>query len=119
MAYFKFTKNINQDKDIIVYNNGEMARSYTYIDDVINGIINCFNLKEKYSIYNLAGDKKVKLLDFIKIIEKKLNKKARIKFERKPLGDVKDTFGDISLSKKDIKYLPSTSIEEGLNNFVD
>ena len=118
LALFKFCKNILLDKPIDVYNNGDMARDFTYIDDIVSGIIETLNKEElKYEVYNLGGDNPVKLMKFIELIEKNLNRKAKMNFLPMQKGDCKETYADISKAKAEIGYEPKTKIEEGVKIF--
>jgi len=120
LALFKFTKNILQDKEIEVYNNGEMGRDFTYVDDIVSGIIGIINKEDlKYELYNLGGDNPVTLMKFIELIENHLGKKAKIKFLPMQPGDVKETYADISKARTDVGYEPKTKIEEGIKIFCD
>ncbi|MBL51840.1 MAG: protein CapI [Candidatus Marinimicrobia bacterium] len=121
MSYFIFTKNIIRGNPINVYNNGNMKRDFTYIDDIIMGIkSSIFNDTNKlYQIYNLGNSKPEKLLYFISLIEQTLNIKAKIKYKTLQLGDVLDTCADISKSNVELDYNPSISIEEGIPLFID
>lgn len=136
MAYFKFAQSIMDGKTIDVYNNGDMERDFTFIDDIVEGIV---RLIEKapvenpswdpassgagtssapYRIYNIGNNNPVKLTDFIAVLEKHLGTKAKINFMPMQPGDVKSTFADISDLSRDTGYAPSTSIETGLSKFV-
>lgn len=118
LALFKFTKNILLDKPIDVYNNGEMGRDFTYVDDIVSGIIGIMNKPNlKYEIYNLGGDNPVTLMKFIELIEKNLGKKAKLNMLPMQPGDVKETFADISKARKDVGYEPKTKIDEGVKIF--
>lgn len=120
MALFKFTKNILLSKKIDVYNKGKMGRDFTYIDDIVDGINSVINKKKlEYEIYNLGGDNPIELMKFISLIEKNLNKKAKIKFLGMQAGDVKKTYADISKAKKEINYKPKVKVEEGVENFCN
>jgi UDP-glucuronate 4-epimerase len=120
MAIFKFCKNILTGKEINVYNNGKMSRNFTFVSDVIDGIIGCINKKDlKYEIYNLGGDKAVPLMVFIRNIEKNMNLKAKIKFLPMQAGDVQNTIADISKAKKDFGYCPKVNIDDGMKIFCD
>ena len=121
MSYFIFTNNIIRGNPINVYNNGNMKRDFTYIDDIIMGIkSSIFNDTNKlYQIYNLGNSKPEKLLYFISLIEQTLNIKAKIKYKTLQLGDVLDTCADISKSNVELDYNPSISIEEGIPLFID
>ena len=134
MAYFEFTKKIVSGEDIKVFNNGEMKRDFTYVSDIINGILEVIkSLPESilsqsnqnshsiapYRILNLGNNKPIMLLDFIKIIEDALSKKAKIKFEKLQPGDVLETWADISQTQKEINFYPETDISTGLILFVN
>ncbi len=120
MAYFKFAKKILLDKPIDVYNNGDMGRDFTYVDDIVSGIVGCIEKEElKYEIYNLGCDNPIKLMKFISLIEENLGKKAKINFMGMQAGDVKETYADVSKARNEIEYSPETKIEEGLKKFCD
>jgi UDP-glucuronate 4-epimerase len=120
MALFKFAKNIFLEKPIDVYNNGEMGRDFTYIDDIIKGILNCIKKEDlTYEIYNLGGDNPIKLNQFIELIEKNFGKKAIRNMLPMQPGDVKETYADISKAKNQLKYCPKTKIEEGVRIFCN
>ena len=129
MAYYSFTEKILTGKQIDVYNNGVMERDFTYIDDVIHGIINLINrIVEQdipqnksipYNIYNLGNSNKVKLMDLISLIEKYTNKSAILNFLPMQPGDVLSTYADINLSKKRFGYNPKTKIDDGIKKFID
>ncbi len=119
MAYFKFTKNILQGKQIEIYNNGEMKRDFTYIDDIIEGTISAIDKVKTFEIFNLGNNTPINLLDFIKIIEKITNKKAIKKFQPFQKGEMISTYANIESSKKILKYNPKTNIEDGMQKFID
>jgi len=137
MAYFSFTKNIIEDKPIKVFNNGQMERDFTYIDDIVEAIVKIIDVIPQpnpnwdetkdsistsfapYKIYNIGNNNPVKLMRFIEILEEKIGKKANIEFLNMQPGDVIRTYADVSDLEKDIHFKPSTSLEEGLGKFVD
>ena len=120
LALFKFAKNILQDKPIDVYNNGEMARDFTYVGDIVDGIVAIMNKKELgYEIYNLGGDNPVTLMKFIQLIESRIGKKAKLNMLPMQPGDVKETFADISKARRELGFSPKVKIDEGVNIFVD
>ena len=119
MAYFKFTKNILEEKQIEIYNEGNMQRDFTYIDDIIAGTISAMDKAKDFKIFNLGNNSPINLLDFINIIEKKLNKKAIKKFKPFQKGEMLSTFADIESSKKELSFNPTTNIEDGLEKFID
>lgn len=137
MAYFSFTQDILAGRPIKVFNHGEMERDFTYIDDIVEGVIRLIDKaptpnKEwdeskddlstsfaPYKIYNIGNNNPVPLMRFIKALESALGKKAqKIYMDMQP-GDVERTYADISDLEKDINFKPSTSIEDGLQKFVD
>ena len=136
MALFKFTDLIIKDKPIKVFNYGKMKRDFTYIDDVIESIILLINkLPQKdgishnkiytpttswapYKVFNIGNSKPTNLMDYIKGIEKELNKKAKIIFEGMQPGDVESTFANTKDLEDWVDFKPSTSIEIGIKNFI-
>ena len=125
MAYFSFTNKILNDKSIQIYNNGDMYRDFTYVDDIVEGIIRLIEYIPKkdennafYKIYNIGNNNPVKLMDFIEIIEEALGKKAKKEFLPMQPGDVYQTYADIEDLKNDIGFAPKTDLREGINKFV-
>ena len=120
MAYFKFVKNIINNKPIDVYNNGNMRRDFTYIDDIVTGILQVLKQPNDapYRIYNIGHGSPVNLLDFIHTIEQTLGKKAQLNMLPMQAGDVAETFADITLLRKQFNYQPQTPVSEGVKQFV-
>ena len=137
MAYFSFTKDIIEGNPIKVFNHGKMERDFTYIDDIVEGIVKLIphapqsNSKwdetadstsesfAPYKIYNIGNNKPVQLMKFINVLEEKIGKEAvKVYMDMQP-GDVHRTYADVSDLERDIGFKPSTSIEEGLGKFVD
>lgn len=130
MAPMIFIKSILKNEPIKVFNNGLMRRDFTYIDDVVEGILRCcfkpassddhneFS-SAPYRIFNIGNGKPIELLQFIDILEKKLNLKAIKNFQPIQQGDVIETFADTKALANWIKYSPKTKIEDGLDKFVD
>ena len=126
MALFLFVKAALEGNKIDVYNHGKMLRDFTYVDDIINGVIKVIDSKSinnksdsLYKIYNIGNNSPVKLMDFILAIEKKLNIKIEKNLMPIQPGDVASTYADVSGLKKDFNYKPSTPISLGISNFVD
>jgi UDP-glucuronate 4-epimerase len=137
MAYFLFTKAILEDRPINVFNNGKMKRDFTYIDDIIEGVWRVIHkLPEPdphwngdapdpgtsyapYRVYNIGNNQQVDLMHFIETLEKCLGKKAEKNFLPMQPGDVPATYADIDDLTRDTGFKPSTTIEEGLQHFVD
>ena len=122
MAMFLFTDAIINSKPIKVFNQGNLERDFTYIDDIVSGIQKVIEGKSNQninsSLYNIGNSKPVKLMDFIQEIEKCLDKEAKKDFMEMQPGDVKRTWADVGSLKKDYNYNPSTPIEIGVSNFV-
>ena len=127
MAYYSFTRNIINEIPINVFNNGDLSRDFTYIDDIIEGIIRLLDKPPAalspslppYVIYNIGNNTPVNIMDFIQVLEKLIGKKATVEFLPMQPGDVKETYADISDLQKDIGYRPATPIERGLSKFVE
>ena len=136
MALFKFTKNILKEKPIDVFNQGKHTRDFTYIDDIVEGIVKTIdNLATSnnnwdsnkpdpassnapWRIYNIGNNKPVQLMDYINALEKALKKKAIINFLPLQPGDVPDTYANVDNLKKKFNYKPSTSVIDGVSKFV-
>lgn len=126
MAYFKFANAIRADKPIDVYNHGDMKRDFTYIDDIVNGIVSIVEkgpiVEENtvpHRVYNLGNNNPEKLLDMINILENKLGKVAVKNYFPMQPGDVYSTFADISATQKDYNFSPKVTLEQGLDIFVN
>ena len=126
MAYFKFAKKIMNGEPIQIYNNGDMMRDFTYVDDIVTGIVNILEkppvadeLGACYKIYNIGNNKPEKLMDYISTLEKCLGREAKKEFLPMQPGDVYQTYADVSDLEKDFGFKPDTSIEEGLGKFAE
>ena len=117
MALFIFTKAIIENKPVKIFNNGKMIRNFTYIDDIVDGVIRVINNPKPYEIYNIGNDKAENLMDFISEIEKNIGKKAIREFAPIQPGDVVETVADIS-KIKELCYVPETNIDSGIKNFI-
>jgi UDP-glucuronate 4-epimerase len=118
MALFKFVKNILVDKPIEVYNNGNMKRDFTYISDIVKGVISAIDKPFPYEIFNLGNNKPINLSKFIELIELNLNKKAKKEFLPNKKEEVKITYSDIDKARRMLNYSPNVDIEEGVYNFI-
>lgn len=123
MAPFLFTKAIVNNEPIKIFNNGNMLRDFTYIDDIVDGVINTLThipqTEIPYKIYNIGNSKPIKLMDFISEIEQALNKEAQKVFMAMQPGDVYQTYADTSNLENDVNFKPDTPIKEGVKSFVD
>lgn len=125
MAYFKFAKKIMADEPIQIYNNGDMLRDYTYIDDIITGILAILcnppardERGAAYKLYNIGNHHPVKLMDYIRVLEQCLGREAKKEFLPMQKGDVYQTYADVSGLMEDFGFKPDTSVEEGLARFA-
>ena len=137
MAYYKFTKSIVDGKAIQLYNHGNMKRDFTYVDDIVEGIVRLVDKIPQpdsgwdgsnpdpggsfapYKVYNIGNNSPVELLRFVEILEEKLGIKANKEYLPMQPGDVPETFADVDDLIRDVGFKPVTSIEEGLGRFVD
>jgi UDP-glucuronate 4-epimerase len=120
MAYYLFTKAILKNEPIKVFNNGKMRRDFTYIDDIVEGLVRIIEnpAKDNYKIYNIGNHKSEQLSDFIATLEKHLGKTAKKELLPMQPGDVSQTYAEVSDLIEDYGYAPNTSIDEGLKRFV-
>lgn len=118
MALFTFTKNIINGVPINVYGEGKMQRDFTYIKDIINGVIKAVENDFSYEIFNLGYGAPMRLMQFIEILENSLGKKAKKNFLPIQKGDVFVTYADISKAKKMLKWQPETLLKVGVGKFV-
>ena len=121
MATFIFTKKIFEGKEIEVFNNGKMKRDFTFINDIIDGIMGAVKLNKKFEhrIYNLGNNNPEDLSNFINLIEETIGIKAKKRLLPIQPGDVKETFAEISESTKDLNFKPKVNIKEGIPRFVE
>jgi UDP-glucuronate 4-epimerase len=137
MALFIFTRKILAGEPIDVFNNGNQARDFTYIDDIVQGVVRVADRRPApnpawsgddpdpasstapYRIYNIGNNSPVNLMDFIAFIEKATGRKAEKNFLPAQPGDVSTTYADVSELQADFGYSPNTPIDEGVQNFVD
>jgi len=135
MALFLFTKAIVEDKPIKVFNYGKMVRDFTFIDDIVEGVIRVLDTPSQkkedlnndpsqsktapFKVYNIGNSSPVELMDYIRIIEQKLGKEATKEYLPMQMGDVPITEADVNDLVRDIGYKPSTSIEKGIGAFIE
>jgi len=137
MAYFIFANKITKNEAIDVYNFGKMERDFTYIDDIVEGITRVINkkatqnpnwdaknpdpstAKSPFRVYNIGNNSPIKLMDFIEILEKEMDKVAEKKFKPIQAGDVVRTWADVDDLIEDLGYEPNTKFEVGIKKFYD
>ena len=119
MAIHKFTRQIDQGSEIIMYGDGTSKRDYTYITDIIDGTISAIDNKFEFEIFNLGNSSTVELRYLISLIEKNLGRKAKIRQMADQPGDVPITYADVSKAKRLLGYDPKVKIEGGVKKFVE
>lgn len=121
MAAYIFTQKMVAGEKIPVFNNGEMRRDFTFVDDIVGGVIGCLDHPADGSfhrVYNLGNNRSVDLMDFIRTLEDVTGIEAKLDFQPMQPGDVKETYADITASQRDFGFEPKTSIAEGIPQFV-
>ena len=125
MAYFSFSEKIMKGEPIKIFNQGDLYRDFTYVDDIVEGIVRILNNPplpneegDRYKVYNIGNNKPVKLMDFIETLEDALGKKAMKEYYPMQPGDVYQTYADVDELTADFDYRPSTEISEGLKRFA-
>lgn len=119
MALFIFTKNILDNQPINLHNLGKMKRNFSYIDDIIEGVVKSIETPFDYEIINLGSQSSVELERFVGLIEKYLNKRAIKNYIEIQKGEVPETKADLTKAKKLLNFEPQVSIEQGIKNFID
>jgi UDP-glucuronate 4-epimerase len=126
MAAYLFASAMSEGREITVYNNGQMRRDFTYIDDIVAGVVAVLdrpparpNAGPPARLYNIGNNRSEPLMRFIGLLEAALGLKARIRFEPKPASDVVATYADISAIAADAGYAPTTPIDVGIPRFVE
>lgn len=119
MAIHKFTRLIDRGEKIPIYGDGSSRRDYTYIDDLIEGILGVIRYHKGFEIYNLGESQTTSLIELIKLIEGAFGKKADIEMLELQPGDVSVTYADITKARRMLKYRPKVKMEEGIKRFVE
>lgn len=123
MAAYIFASKIMAGEPITVFNHGDMRRDFTFIDDIVDGVLRCLDAPPAGAppqrVYNIGNHRSEDLMRFIALIEEGLGRKADIQFDEIQPGDVKETFADISAIENDLGYHPHTPIEQGIPAFID
>jgi len=119
MAPYLFTDKIYKGEPIKMYGDGTSRRDYTYVEDIVQGIMGALDKEIKYDVFNLGNSKTVMLKEFIAVIEEELDKKADIKQVEMPKSDVPVTYANIDKAREKLGYNPKTKIKEGMKKFID
>lgn len=121
MAPYIFTRKILDSEPIELFNDGKMSRDFTYIDDIVDGILSAASTppEQGHAIYNLGNNTPTKLLDFVENLEEAIGRQAEKIFKPMQPGDVESTWADITESEKNLNYSPKTNLKDGLTKFVE
>jgi len=125
MAAYLFAKAILEGRPITVFNNGDMRRDFTYVDDIVSGVVGVLDNPPSGEgqvparVYNIGNNRSEKLMDFIGMVEQSLGRKAEYKFEPMQPGDVKETYADITAIQRDVGFAPTTPISVGVPKFIE
>ena len=118
MALFKFTRGILDGTPIPVFNEGRMVRDFTYVDDIVEGVVRVIDRPAPYRIFNIGNHRRVELLDYIRAFEKALGKEAKLDLLPMQPGDVRATEADTAALQEATGFHPATPVEEGVRRFV-
>jgi UDP-glucuronate 4-epimerase len=119
MAIHKFTRLVDRGEKVPMFGDGSSRRDYTYIDDLIDGILTVIHHSKGFEVYNLGESQTTSLKELIQLIEKALGKKALVEMLRSQPGDVSTTYADITKAKERLGYQPKVKMEEGIRRFVE
>jgi UDP-glucuronate 4-epimerase len=118
MAYFLFADKIVKGEKIELFGEGKLRRDFTYIDDIVDGVIAALAAPQPFALYNLGNHSTEPVQTLVALLEKELNKKAVISLVECQKGDMVDTWADIHLAQKELGFLPKTPLSEGIREFV-
>ena len=126
MAYYSFARAIREGKTIKVFNNGDMLRDFTYVDDIITALLKIIPSPPKenehgdrYKVYNIGNNQPIKLIEFIETLEACIGKTADKEYLPMQAGDVYQTYADVDELVRDFDFRPNTPLKDGLSAFVD
>lgn len=119
MAIHKFARLIDRGEPVPLFGKGDSRRDYTYVSDIVGGVLGAMERPPGFSIYNLGESRTVSLLDLVRLLEKALGKEARLDHRPDQPGDVPITYADVSRARADLRYDPRVGVEEGISLFVD
>ncbi len=119
MALFLFTDALLHDRPLTIFGEGKMQRDFTYVDDIVSGIVAATDKNYPEEVFNLGCGRKEELMDYVKIVEQSCGKEAKKNFEAMQPGDTRSSLADISKAKKMLGFNPKTTIREGVPKFVE
>ncbi len=119
MAIHKFVRKIYRGEQLPFFGDGSTSRDYTYIDDIVKGILKAMKTDDGFMVYNLGNSEPIKLSELVQIIEEKTGKNAKLDIQEIPAGDVIQTYADIGRAKQRLDYEPDTQMDDGIQKFVE
>jgi len=119
MAYFSFAKAIDEGKPIKLYNHGKMRRDFTFVDDIVDGVVAAVDLGVDFEIFNLGNNRPEELMTLVELIEQHLQKKAIVEMLPMQPGEIEVTFADISKAQRLLNFYPKTSLDVGMEQFLN
>jgi UDP-glucuronate 4-epimerase len=119
MAIHKFIREINEGSPVTLFGDGSSSRDYTFITDIVSGILTAAERASGYEIINLGGSSTISLLELLRLIERSMGKEARIVWRENQQGDVERTWADVTKAKTLLGFEPTVSVEVGVRRFVD
>jgi UDP-glucuronate 4-epimerase len=119
MAIHKFARLIWEGREVPVFGDGSSRRDYTYVDDIVQGILSSVRVNPRFAVINLGESQTVSLLELVRLLEGVLGRKARLRFLPEQAGDMAITYADISRARELLAYSPSTPVQEGIRRFAE
>jgi UDP-glucuronate 4-epimerase len=119
MAIHKFAQLMFEEKEIPIFGKGDSLRDYTYVEDIVSGIISAIEVNPPFEIINLGESQTITLLDLVRLLESALGVKAKLRFLPEQAGDMKITYADISRARRILGYAPKRPVKEGIQLFAD
>jgi len=118
MAVYRFCRQMVQKEPVTLYGDGSMRRDFTYIEDILDGVVKAMEKNEGYAIYNLGESRTISVLELVHLLAQALGVQPQIQFLPEQPGDVRQTYADIRRAQKELGYNPQVPIEEGIQRFV-
>jgi UDP-glucuronate 4-epimerase len=119
LAIYKFSSLIEQNREVPLFGDGSSLRDYTYVDDIIEGILAALKLKSDFEVFNLGNSNPISLLEMVRLLEAKLGKAARIRFQNNQPGDMPFTHADLAKARRILNFVPKTPFDTGVERFVE
>ena len=119
LAIYKFASLIERDLEVPLFGDGNSLRDYTYVDDIVEGILAALELKTAFEVINLGNSKPVSLLEMVRLLEGKLGRTARVRYQRNQLGDMPFTHANLAKARRVLNFVPKVPFDKGVEQFVE